>query len=306
MALKLAFLGSPAFALPALEALLAAGHRIVRVYAQPPRPAGRGQKERPAAVHARALELGLPVETPRTLKDPAVQASFAALGLDAAVVVAYGLLLPRPILAAPRLGCINLHGSLLPRWRGAAPMQRAIMAGDAETGVTTMLMDEGLDTGPMLLVERLPLAPTATLGELHDRIAALGARLLVDSLAGLADGTLRPRPQPAEGATYAKKIEKTETRIDWRRPAAELDRLVRGLSPFPGAWFRQGDARVKLLAATPVAADGPPGQVLDETPTVACGTGALRLLRLQREGRGPLDAGAFLRGHPLPAGTRLG
>ena len=303
--MRLVFMGTPAFALPTLEALLAAGHEIACVYCQPPRPAGRGQRERPSPVHARAGELGIEVRHPTSLKQPDAQAAFAALRPDAAVVVAYGLILPAPVLAAPRLGCINLHGSLLPRWRGAAPMQRAIMAGDAETGVTTMLMDAGLDTGPMLLRRSVAIGPATTLGDLHDGLAELGAGMIVASLAGLADGSLAPTPQPADGVTYARKIDRAETRIDWSRPAAELDRLVRGLSPVPGAWFELEGERIRLLLAEPTGGDGPPGTLLDDRLAVACGSGALRLARLQRGGRAAMDAGAFLRGRPVPTGTRL-
>ena len=305
--LRLAFLGTPDFALPTLHGLIEAGHEIACVYTQAAKPAGRGMKARLSPVAAAAEARGLPVRSPRTLRDPAEQAAFAALGLDAAVVVAYGLILPRPILAAPRLGCFNVHASLLPRWRGAAPIQRALLAGDAETGITIMKMDEGLDTGPMLLVERVTIGPQTTAGELHDRLAALGGRLIVAALDGLIAGSIAPQPQPESGVTYAKKIDKSETRLDWRRPAAELDRVVRAFAPLPGAWFHHGETRIRVLKAEPVAlAHGAdPGMVVDERLLVACGGGALRLLRLQREGRAALDADAFLRGAQLPPGTRL-
>ena len=305
--LRLAFMGTPDFAVPTLTALIGAGHDIAAVYTQPPRAAGRGKQPRPSPVHRVAREHGFEVRTPERLKDPQQQAAFAALGLDAAVVVAYGLILPPPILAAPRLGCLNLHASLLPRWRGAAPIQRAIMAGDSETGVAVMQMEAGLDTGPVLLEERMAIGPTDTAGDLHDELARLGAPLMVDALAGLADGRLTPRPQAASGVTYADKIDKSEARIDWSRPAADLDCQIRGLSPFPGAWFEHDGARVKVLLAEPLAdGAGPSGTVLDGRLTVACGDGALRLLELQRAGKAPMSADALLRGFPIPAGTRLG
>ena len=304
--LRLAFLGTPDFAVPSLDRLLAAGHDIACVYSQPPRPAGRGQQPRPSPVHARALAAGLAVETPTSLKDAAMQARFAALALDAAVVVAYGLLLPPAVLSAPRLGCVNLHASLLPRWRGAAPMQRAIMAGDRQTGASAMLMDAGLDTGATLLQQPLAIAGDTTFGELHDSMAAIGAELLVQALAGLASGALRPQPQPREGVTYAKKLDPAESAIDWRRPAADLDRLIRALSPRPGAWMGHRGERLRILLAVPLAEPcGEPGLVLDDRPTVACGQGALRLLRLQRAGKAPLEAAAFLRGYRLSAGEHL-
>lgn len=304
--LRLAFMGTPRFAVSTLDALVAAGHEIARVYSQPPRPAGRGQKERRSDVHECAASLGLPVATPLSLKDPAEQESFAALGLDAAVVVAYGLILPKPILAAPRLGCVNVHASLLPRWRGAAPIQRAILAGDAETGVTIMRMDAGLDTGPMLLEERLPIGAEETAETLHDRLAALGAKLIVPALDGLAAGTLEAQPQPAEGVTYAAKLTRGEGRLDWHHPADALGRQVRAFAPWPGAWFDHAGEQIKVLAALPADGKGTPGTVLDDALTVACGTGALRLLRLQRPGRAPMDAASLLRGFALPKGTQLG
>ena len=304
--LRLAFMGTPDFAVPTLTALIEAGHEIAAVYTQPPRAAGRGKRPRPSPVQIVAESHGIEVRTPARLKDAAAQAAFAALDLDAAVVVAYGLILPPPILVAPRLGCLNLHGSLLPRWRGAAPIQRAIMAGDRETGVAVMQMDAGLDTGPVLLEERVAIGPKTTAGELHDALARLGAPLMVEALAGLADGRLTPRPQGESGVTYADKIEKSEARIDWSRPAAALDCQIRGLSPFPGAWFAHDDARIKVLLAEPLAeAAGPAGTVLDDRLTVACGAGALRLLELQRAGKAPMPAEALLRGFPIPAGARL-
>ncbi len=310
--LRLAFMGAPDFALPSLRALAAAGHEIVAVYAQPPRPAGRGHKERPCPVHALALERGWQARTPAHLKDPAEPAAFAALDLDAAVVVAYGLILPPAILAAPRLGCVNVHASLLPRWRGAAPIQRAILAGDTETGVTIMQVAEGLDTGPLLLDEAAPIAADETAETLHDRLAELGARLIVTALEGLAAGSLRAWPQPEDGVTYAAKLQRGEGRLDWRRPAIELERAVRAFTPWPGAEFEantgQTLARIKVLAAEAIPGDpaAAPGTVLDDRLTVACGAGALRLLKVQRAGKAPLDTAAFLRGFELAPGTRLG
>jgi methionyl-tRNA formyltransferase len=305
--LRLAFMGTPDFALAALGALCEVGHDIAAVYSQPPRAAGRGQQPRPSPVQAFAVERGLPVHTPTSLKDAQEQAAFAALGLDGAVVVAYGLLLPRPILQAPRLGCLNIHASLLPRWRGAAPIQRALMAGDAETGITIMQMDESLDTGPMLLQERVPIAPDETGGSLHDKLAALGASLILTALEGLAAGSLTLRSQPAEGATYAAKLTRADERLDWRRPAIDLERQVRALAPRPGAWFAAGDERIKTLAADIVegSANAEPGLLLDDRLTIACGTGALRLTRLQRAGKAALPADDFLRGYRLARGTHL-
>lgn len=303
--LRLVFMGTPDFAVPALTALRAAGHEIVCVYSQPPRPAGRGRAQRPGPVAAAATAGGLPLRTPTHLKDAAVQQDFAALDADAAVIVAYGLILPPTVLAAPPLGCLNIHASLLPRWRGAAPIQRAILAGDDETGITIMRMDEGLDTGPVLLQSRIPITAETTAATLHDPLAALGATLIVEALDGLARGTLAPRPQPDEGACYAKKLTRAEGRLDFARPAAELERRVRALTPWPGAWFEVDGERVKVLAATVVAETGAPGTVLNDAATIACGTGALRLTRLQRAGKAALDAPAFLRGFPLARGRVL-
>ncbi len=305
--LRLAFMGSPDFALPALRALAASGHEIAAVYAQPPRPAGRGHRERPCPVHEYAEGRGWAVHTPRSLKDPAVRRAFAALALDAAVVVAYGLILPPAVLAAPRLGCLNAHASLLPRWRGAAPIQRAILAGDRETGVTIMAVDEGLDTGPIFLREAVPIEAETTAAELHDRLAELGARMIVDALEGLAAGRLEARPQPAEGVTYAAKLARGEGHLDWRRPARELERAIRAFTPWPGAEFEANGARIKVLAAE-VVADAPeaaPGTVLDARLTVACGDGALRLTRVQRAGKAAMTVEDFLRGFPIPPGARL-
>jgi methionyl-tRNA formyltransferase len=295
--LRLAFMGSPDFAVPALRALHAAGHQLACVYAQPPRPAGRGQRETPCPVHRAALELGLPVRTPaRVKRDAAAQAEFAALDLDVAVVAAYGLILPPAMLAAPRRGCLNIHASLLPRWRGAAPIQAAIRAGDTEAGITIMRMEEGLDTGPMLLAEATPIGPRTTTPELHDRLADMGARLILRALAE----TLPETPQPAEGVTYAPKLGKGDGAIDWRHSADALDRQVRALNPWPGCFFSDGAETLRLLAAEPAEAmPAPPGALLPGG-IVACGTGALRLLCLQRPGRAAQPADAFLRGHPLP------
>ncbi|GGG17437.1 methionyl-tRNA formyltransferase [Caldovatus sediminis] len=306
--MRLAFLGSPDFAVPALRALVAAGHEVAMVYAQPPRPAGRGHRATPCPVHRAALELGLPVRTPARLRrDAAEHAAFAALDLDAAVVAAYGLILPKPMLEAPRRGCLNIHASLLPRWRGAAPIQAAILAGDAETGVTIMRMDEGLDTGPMLLREAVPIGPRTTAQELHDRLAELGARLVLRALAEDPP----PVPQPEEGVTYAPKLTKADGRLDWTQDAAALDRRVRALNPWPGTFFEHAGTTIRVLAAEPTEgeAGAPPGTVLgDGAPLrIACGGGtALRLTRLQRPGRAPLATAEFLRGYPLPPGTALG
>lgn len=303
--MRIAFLGTPDFSVPALDALIAAGHEIACVYTQPPRPAGRGQGERRSAVHDRADAAGIPVRTPAILREEAEQAAFAALELDAAVVVAYGLILPQPVLDAPRHGCINIHASLLPRWRGAAPIQRAILAGDAETGITIMQMDAGLDTGPELLREAVPITAETNAGMLHDTLAELGGRLIVEALRGVADGRLTPVPQPDTGDTYATKIERGEERIVWSLDAASLDRHVRAFAPWPGAWFEHDGERIKVLAATPAEADGARGTVLDDALTVACGDGALRLLKVQRAGKGAMDAADFLRGRPIAPGTVL-
>jgi methionyl-tRNA formyltransferase len=303
--LRLAFMGTPAFAATSLSALIAAGHEIAAVYSQPPRPAGRGHQPRPSPVQLLAEAHGLPIRTPTSLKTAEAQAGFAALALDAAVVAAYGLLLPRPILASPRLGCLNIHASLLPRWRGAAPIPRAILAGDRESGITIMQMDEGLDTGPMLLRRAIAIGPRETGQSLHDRLAELGAVLILEALAGLAAGRLHALPQPAEGATYAAKLSREEGRLDWREPALLLDRRVRALAPWPGAWCEIAGERVKVLEAEPVAGAGAPGRVIGEGLTIACGAGALRLLKLQRAAKAALAAEAFLRGFRLAPGTVL-
>jgi methionyl-tRNA formyltransferase len=300
---KVVFMGTPEFSVPALDALVEAGHEIATVYTQPPRPAGRGQKDRPSPVHLRAEALGLPVRHPRTLRTPEALTDFAALGADIAVVVAYGLILPRAVLDAPRHGCLNIHASLLPRWRGAAPIHRAVLAGDAETGVCIMAMEEGLDTGPVLLRTATPIGPTETTGDLHDRLSAIGATLIVDALARL--DTLVPEPQPDEGVTYASKIDKAEAAIDWAKPAAEIDRQIRGLSPFPGAWTTYEGRRLKLLRSRLAGGRGAPGEVLGGL-AIACGAGATDILEVQAEGRARQDAASFLRGTPIAPGTRLG
>ena len=316
--MRLAFMGSPDFAVPALRALHAAGHEIAAVYCQPPKPAGRGQRETPCPVHRAAEALGLPVRTPARLKrDVAEHAAFAALDLDAAVVAAYGLILPKPMLDAPRRGCLNIHASLLPRWRGAAPIHAAILAGDEQTGITIMRMEEGLDTGPMLLAEATPIAPRETTATLHDRLAGIGARLILRALDEAPAGT----PQPTAGVTYAAKLTKADGVLDWRKPAAVLDRQVRALNPWPGAYFEAGGETIRVLEAAPVGpgqdrvappeaghaaprdaeagAPPAPGTPLDPT-TIACGEGALRLIRLQRPGRAAMPADAVLRGFALP------
>jgi len=303
--MRLAFMGTPDFSVPALDALAEAGHDIVCVYAQPPRAAGRGGRVRKSPVHERAEELGLAVATPTSLKATDAQAAFAALDLDIAVVVAYGLILPPPVLEAPRLGCVNIHASLLPRWRGAAPIQRAIEAGDTMSGVTIMQMDAGLDTGPMLLGEAVPIGPAETGESLHDTLSALGARLIVAALAQLEEDGLPAVVQPATGDTYARKLTREEARIDWSLPADALERRLRAFTPWPGNWFEHDGHRFKLLAASLASGNGVPGTVLDDQLTVACGSGALRIERLQREGKAPADAEAFLRGYKLPPGSVL-
>ncbi|MEM1160469.1 MAG: methionyl-tRNA formyltransferase [Pseudomonadota bacterium] len=301
--MRLVFMGSPDFSVPILQELMAAGHQIVRVYAQPPRPAGRGKALRPCAVHVAANAAGLDVETPERFRD-AVE-DFAALDLDAAVVVAYGQILPQGALDAPRLGCLNLHASLLPRWRGAAPIQRAIMAGDTETGVGVMQMEAGLDTGPVLAEARTPIGPEDTAATLHDRLAAIGAPLMVDTLARLAAGDVKPVPQADSSVTYASKIDKAEARVNWSRPAVEIDRMIRGLSPFPGAWCEFAGQRVKLLMSQVEAGQGAPGEVLDDRLLISCSTGAIRLTRLQRAGKAAADAATFLQGCRIAKGDRL-
>ncbi len=309
MVLRLIFMGTPDFAVPALNELVGHGHEIAAVYTQPPRPAGRGMAERRSAVHQQADVFGLPVETPASFKDREAQDRFAAFEADAAIVVAYGLILPQAVLDAPRQGCFNIHASLLPRWRGAAPIQRAIMAGDQETGVMVMQMDAGLDTGPVCLAERATIGADETAGSLHDRLAVLGGNLIVRAIGALERGGLSCTAQDEAGASYARKIDKGETRIDWSRPASEIHNHIRGLSPVPGAWcliLASGkDLRVKVLTCKPVEGSGAAGTVLDDRLTIACGTGAISLRTLQPAGKGAMDCAAFLRGNPVAAGTVL-
>jgi methionyl-tRNA formyltransferase len=309
MSLKVIFMGTPAFSVPVLEAIVAAGHTVAAVYSQPPKPAGRGLELTPSPVHAQAKALGLPVLTPQTLKDADVQAAFAAHEADVAVVVAYGLLLPKPVLDAPRHGCLNLHGSLLPRWRGAAPIERAVMAGDTETGVEVMHMAEGLDTGPVALTARVDIGENETAGQLRERLSGLGADLMVEALAQLEAGLLPCVEQSATGVVYAAKIAKSETRIDWSKPARDVHNHIRGLSPSPGAWCEmqlgQRLERVKILATSLASGTGAAGEVLDQRLTIACGEGAVRLEILQKAGGKPVDATAFLRGATLAPGVIL-
>ena len=297
--MRIVFMGTPEFAVPTLTEIVGNGHEVVAVYTRAPKPAGRGQAERKSPVHEAAEGFGIPVFTPKSLKGEAEQIAFAAHDADVAIVVAYGLLLPKPILDAPRLGCLNLHGSLLPRWRGAAPIQRAVMAGDKRTGIIVMQMEEGLDTGPMGLIEEMPIGPDMTSGEVHDQMMLVGADLMGRALAALERGSLDFTPQPEDGATYAKKIEKAETRIDWSRPAAEVHNHIRGLSPFPGAWFElelNGQpVRIKALRSSLTEFAGAPGTIGPEL-SIACGEGAVRLVTVQREGKGAMDAATFLRG----------
>ena len=308
--MRLAFLGTPDFAVTCLSALRDAGHEIAAVYSQPPAPRGRGHELKPSPTHAFAHAHGIPVGTPLSMRDPDEVAAFAALGLDAAVVVAFGQILPGAVLDAPRLGSFNLHASLLPRWRGAAPIQRAIMAGDKGPGVEGMRMTEGLDEGPVLASETVRIDALETAGTLHDRLAVTGAALLVRAMAQVERGAATETPQAQDGLVYAKKIRPKEARLNWARPAAELDRKIRGLSPFPGAWFEvpgeKGRVRVKALLSRLEEGAGEPGLALNGELLIACGEGAVRLLRVQREGKGPQEAEVFLRGFPVAAGTRLG
>jgi methionyl-tRNA formyltransferase len=307
--MRLAFLGTPDFAVAALSAIVAAGHEVACVYSQPPAPRGRGHELKPSPTHAFAEAHGIPVRTPASMRDPAEIAAFAALRLDAAVVVAFGQILPREVLEAPRLGSFNVHASLLPRWRGAAPIQRAIMAGDTVTGVQVMRMTEGLDEGPVLSTATVRIGSLDTAATLHDRLAAAGAELIVRTLADIAAGRAVETPQAADGVTYAKKINPKFARLDWTKDGRTLDRKIRGLSPFPGAWFElpteKGPVRVKALLSAFEDEAGTPGVTLDDRLLVGAGDGAVRLLRVQREGKGPQDAEAFLHGTPVPAGTTL-
>lgn len=310
MALRLAFMGTPAFSVPTLRNVVSAGHDVAVVYTQPPRPAGRGMSEQKSPVHIAAQSLKLQVETPKSLKSVDEQQRFAALELDAALVVAYGLLLPETFIDGAKFGCFNLHASKLPRWRGAAPIQRAIMSGDQATAATIMRMDRGLDTGPICLEHRVNIGPDMTASDLHDLLAASGADLMVEALAELERGTLQQQPQPDDGVTYARKIEKSEAQIDFTRPAADVHNHIRGLSPFPGAWFEAPDKsgrpdRIKVLKSELCDVSGPPGQVLDDTLTIACGDGSVRLVSVQRAGRRAVSAAEFLRGFPLGAGAEV-
>lgn len=309
MSLRLVFMGTPDFAVPTLTELLGHGHEIVAVYTRPPAQGGRGLELRPSPVHRTAERFGLPVFHPKSLRGAAEQEAFSAHEADLAIVVAYGLILPQPILDAPRLGCVNLHGSLLPRWRGAAPIQRAVMAGDPETGVCVMRMEAGLDTGPVGMVERLPLGPEMTAGDLHDRLSVLGADMMVRAVAAMGRGSLTFTPQPEAGVTYAAKITNEDSRIDWTRPAADVHNQIRGLSPFPGAFadidLGKGSERLKILKARIGTANGTPGALLDTMGTVACGAGAIQLVEVQRAGKGAMPAGDFLRGARLSPGAKL-
>jgi methionyl-tRNA formyltransferase len=310
MPLRLIFMGTPDFAVPTLDEIVERGHEVVAVYTRVPKPAGRrGLELTPSPVEREARRLGLAVLSPHTLRDPAVEAAFVAHRADAAVVVAYGLILPEPVLDAPRVGCFNVHASLLPRWRGAAPINRAIMEGDTETGVTVMEMAAGLDTGPIALMERVPIGPDTTAGDLHDRLAALGAGLMARALDEIERGALPRQPQPEAGVTYAAKLDRAETRIDWQRPWQDVHNHIRGLSPFPGAWFELAldgkPIRVKVLRTTQGQGAGAPGAVLDDRLTIACGEGAIRIVELQRAGARAMAAEEFLRGSPLKPGMRL-
>lgn len=309
MSLRIVFMGTPDFAVPTLTEIVGAGHKVVAVYSQPARAAGRGMAERKSPVQVFAETAGIPVRTPQSLKGAEEQAALRDLGADVGVVVAYGLLLPKAVLDAPTHGCLNLHPSKLPRWRGAAPIQRPIMAGDAETAAMVMRMDQGLDTGPVCLSETVPIGPDETYGELHDVLAQRGASLMVRALSALERGSLDCQPQGNDGVTYAKKIDKVEARIDFTRDAREVHNLIRGLSPFPGAWFEAGPEgkreRFKVLRAQLVEGRGAPGRVLDDKLTVACGSGTVRLIELQRAGKKPMPAVEVLRGFALPPGTQL-
>ncbi|MFC7398219.1 methionyl-tRNA formyltransferase [Chelatococcus sp. GCM10030263] len=309
MPLRIVFMGTPDFAVPVLAEIIGQGHEVVAVYTRAPAQGGRGMAERPSPVHAMAERFGIPVFHPKTLRTEEAAATFASLGADVGIVVAYGMILPKAILAAPALGCLNLHASLLPRWRGAAPVQRAIMAGDAETGVAVMKMEEGLDTGPVAMVERVAIGPDMTAGELHDALSRLGADLMARALAALSRGALGFVPQPEDGVTYAKKITNEEARVDWAEPAGAVHNRIRGLSPFPGAYFEadlgKGQERVRILRSTLADGGGAPGTLLDSAFTVACGAGAIRLLQVQRAGRGAVSGEDFLRGARLVPGARL-
>jgi methionyl-tRNA formyltransferase len=309
MSLRVIFMGTPDFAVPTLSEIVGQGHEVVAVYTRPPAMAGRGMELKPSPVHGMADRFGLPVLTPKTLRTEEAAETFRGHAADVAVVVAYGMLLPKAILDAPELGCLNLHASLLPRWRGAAPIQRAVMAGDRETGVAVMRMEEGLDTGPVAMAERIAIAPEMNAGELHDRLMVLGADLMVRALAALSRGALGFTPQPEEGVTYAHKLKNEDALIDWSKPARAVHDHIRGLSPFPGAYFTadfgKGPERVKVLRATPAPGSGEPGTLLDAHAAIACGEGAIRLIQVQRAGKAPLAADEFLRGVRLDPGARF-
>jgi methionyl-tRNA formyltransferase len=309
MTLRVVFMGTPDFAVPTLAEIVCQGHEVVAVYTRAPAAAGRGMDLKPSPVHRMAERFGLPVLTPKTLRNEEAAEAFRELGADVAVVVAYGMILPKAILEAPELGCLNLHASLLPRWRGAAPIQRAVMAGDTETGVAVMKMEEGLDTGPVAMVERVAIGPDMTAGELHDRLMGLGADLMVRALAALSRGGLGFTPQPEEGVTYAHKLTNEDGRLDWSKPAAGLHDQVRGLSPYPGAFFHadfgKGPERVKVLRTARADGEGTPGTLLDSAGLVACGAGALRLVQVQPAGKQPMSAEEFLRGRRLAGGDRI-
>ncbi len=305
MTLKIVFMGTPHFALPTLKALLSEGYDVIGVYTQAPKPVGRGYVVQKSPVHQFAEEKGIPVFTPKSLRSLEEQQKFSALKADLGVVVAYGLILPKPILQAPIHGCLNIHGSLLPRWRGAAPLQRALLEGDSKTGITIMQMDEGLDTGPMLSFWEIPLHDHTTIGELHDQMAQGGAELLLKTIPEYISGALQALPQPEEGVTYADKLVKSDGRVDWYQPAAVIDRQVRALNPWPGVSFFDGKDHLKILEAVVVDRQGRPGEILDEKFTVACGEKALRILKIQKPGSKPLDTQAFLNGYPLRVGMIL-
>jgi methionyl-tRNA formyltransferase len=307
-ALRIVFMGSPDFSVPALAALLDAGHNVIAVYSQPPRPAGRGQKERRCPVHDFALSRNIDVRTPKSFREPGVIDEFQDLNADIAVVVAYGLILPKAVLEAPKLGCINVHASLLPRWRGAAPIQRAIAEGDSKTGVCIMQMDEGLDTGPVLLKKEIPITAGTTASDLHDMLSELGAALINPALQGLAQGTLESTPQPDQGVTYASKLDKAEGRLNWGLDAAQLERKIRAFTPWPGVWFDLNGERIKVFAAKIIPSTPPdiePGTTIDEQLTIACASDALRPTCLQRPGKQKLALEDFLRGHPVPKGMKI-
>ncbi|MAL63063.1 MAG: methionyl-tRNA formyltransferase [Alphaproteobacteria bacterium] len=298
--MRVAFMGTPEFSVPALSALIEAGHEIACVYSQPPRPAGRGHKKRPSPIQELAESLDLDARQPSSLGEKTVQAEFLSLNADVAVVVAYGLILPKPILSGPRLGCLNIHASLLPRWRGAAPIQRAILAGESETGITIMQIDDGLDTGPILAVERVPITKKTTASNLHDELANIGARLIVEVL---SNDLPSPVSQPEEGVTYAQKLDRAEGRIDWTRTSSEIDRRVRALNPWPGVWCELNSERLQILSVKPVNGSGVPGTVIAEPLIVACGEGALQIDQVQRAGRSKMPTADFVRGYPVPIGT---